>query len=353
MRLLALLFAVSAFSPAQALDIGALLRVEASAKKIPGLSAAVVTRQGVVFDGAVGLSDVENAVPSSTETIYRLASISKVFTAVIAMRLHERGLLDLDAPVQKYCPAFPEKEWPLTARQLLSHLGGVRHYIEKEPTNTSHYSSIESALWIFKLEPLLHEPGTKFLYTTYGYSVLGCVIEGASGKRYLEALNDEILLPAALTHTRDDDRIAVVPHRAQGYRLTADHQRLVNSDLADTSSKIPGGGLAATAADVARFGLAAVDGTLVSRETRELMFTEARPTTGGPPAYGLGWCLPLIQGAPRQVWHTGHQEKVSNVLFVLPDDGISVAILSNFEDATVLDAAKHIAFEMYASRATR
>src|SRR5262249_32391362 len=151
-------------------------------------------------------ADVENSVPAKEITAFRTGSIAKAMTAMAVMQLVEQGKIDLDAPIQKYCPAFPEKNSPLTVRHLLSHQNGIRHYKNRlEAASPEHYSSIVDSLKIFKDEPLLFEPGTKYSYTTYGYSVLGCAIEGATGMKYEEYMAKNIFQPAGMERTRVDD----------------------------------------------------------------------------------------------------------------------------------------------------
>src|ERR1051325_4070809 len=143
-------------------------------ENIPGLSVAVVVDKKLAWSNGYGLADLENFVPAKASTVYRLASISKTITSTAVLQLAERGKLDLDAPVQKYCPAFPQKQWPVTVRQVLGHLGGIRHYLAKDfPENTRHFTSINDSLVFFKDDPLIHEPGTKYFYSSFGYNLLG------------------------------------------------------------------------------------------------------------------------------------------------------------------------------------
>ena len=130
--------------------------------KAPALSVAIVTDNQLRWSKGYGLADVENSVPAKPDTAYRLASISKTITATAVMQLVEKGKLDLDAPVQKYCPAFPEKQWPVTVRQLMIHQGGIRHNKLDEVASTKHFNSVAESLSAFKDEPLLHEPGAKY-----------------------------------------------------------------------------------------------------------------------------------------------------------------------------------------------
>ena len=149
--------------------------------KAPAVSVAIMEKGQVVYAKAFGSADVENGVTATVDTRFRTASVAKTMTATAVLQLHERGVLDLDAPIRTYCTAFPQKPWPVTARQLLGHLAGVRHYTKPgESSGTQHFFTVAESLKLFANDPLLFEPGTKYAYTTYGFSVLGCAIEGAS-----------------------------------------------------------------------------------------------------------------------------------------------------------------------------
>jgi CubicO group peptidase (beta-lactamase class C family) len=296
---------------------------------IPGASVAIAVGGRLRFAQGYGHADLENGVPAKASTMYRLASVAKPITAVAVLKLAEEGRLDLDAPIQRMAPAFAEKAWPVTARQLLGHLGGVRHYRDDEPTNTTPCASMECSLAFFKGDPLVVEPGTRFVYSTYGYSLLGAAVEGAAGRSYLEYLRQAVFDPAGMASIRPDEVRPLIPNRAQGYVRTEAGQ-VLNSDLADVSYKVPGGGLIATASDVARFGAALQAGSLVSRESLQAMLTPQRETAGRATGYGLGLNV-ATNGGRREAWHTGGQERVSTVVFLLPDEGASVAVLTNLE----------------------
>ena len=218
--------------------------------KAPALSVAVVAGGQMRWSKGYGLADVENSVPAKADTVYRLASIAKSITATAVMQLVEQGKIDLDAPVQKYCAAFPEKQYPITARQLLTHTTGIRHNKLDEIFTARHFNSIGDALTTFKDDPLLHEPEMKYSYSTPGYTLLGCAIEGASGASYLDYVRENIFKPSGMTRTQVDDVFSIIPHRARGYRKTSTGDA-ENAPLHDTSIKIPGGGLVSTAEDLA------------------------------------------------------------------------------------------------------
>lgn len=327
---------------ARVAEIERAIRAEMERQGIPGLSVALVTENRLQWAKGFGFADLENSVPATERTVYRLASISKTITAVAAMQLVERGKLDLDAPVQRYCPAFPEKPWPITSRHLLAHLSGIRHYKRPEEiTSTRHYPRIVDALEIFNDDPLEHEPGARFTYTTYGYTLLGCVIEGASGMSYMDYVRENIFKPAGMEQARDDNVFAIIPHRAQGYRRTPAGE-LQNSPLADTSNKIPGGGLCATALDLARFALALQQGVLLRPETLAQMWTPQKTRDGRETSYGLGWSLSEERGR-REVFHTGGQPRVSTLLYLRPQERLAIVLLSNLEGARLIGLARQIA----------
>lgn len=310
---------------------------------IPGLTVAIGQAGVIRFSRGYGTADLENNVPAKTATVYRLASVSKPMTAVAVLQLAEKGALDLDAPVGKYVPAFPEKAWPVTVRQLLGHLGGVRHYREDEPTNTRAWASAVDGLAFFKDDALVVQPGTRFVYSTYGYNLLGAAVELVSGKPFIDVLREQVFTPAGMAATRVDAVGPLIPNRAQGYVLLPSGE-VQNSALADVSYKVPGGGLCGTADDVARFGLALLGGDLVKKETLVQMLTGQRTASGAPTSYGLGLNVAGASATkPREAWHTGGQERVSTLLYMQPDTGLVVAVLSNLEKAPLTPFARRLA----------
>jgi serine beta-lactamase-like protein LACTB, mitochondrial len=315
--------------PPTARAIEALVGARMTQLGVPGLAAAVVSHEQVVWAAPFGMADLENGVSVRTTTSFRLASLSKPITAVAVLQLVERGKIDLDAPIQRYVPSMPEKPWPVTVRQLLGHLGGVRHYKDGEFASTRRYASVTEGLGIFRDDPLAHPPGTKFLYTSYGYNLLGAAVEGASGEGYLDYVRRNVFEPAGMFGARDDDLRALIPHRAQGYVKTPAGD-LRNSELADTSNKIPGGGLVASAEDVARFAMALTGGLLLDRASVARMLTRQSTRDGKPVGYGMGFFL-TDRGGMREAWHTGGQQRVSNVLYLQPDRHVGVVLLCNLE----------------------
>ena len=326
--------AVAQTASQQAPAINRLIAAYVADHHVPGLSVAVIDRGHVILSQGYGLADVENSVPATANTVYRIASISKSITATAAMKLVEAGKLDLDVPVQKYCPDFPKKPWPITARELLSHQSGIRDYRnEEESINTRHYTSIKEALTQFASDPLEFEPGTKMQYTSYGYIVLGCVIEGASGTSYDRYMQQAIFEPAQMPATLLDDVFAIIPHRARGYRVSASGE-LQNSVFVDVSNKPPGSGINSSARDMGNFVAALYSASLVPGAVLDQMLTPATTRAKKPTIYGLGF----FRGGPistyrglQEAGHGGDQQGVSSVLYLLPELQFGVVILSNLE----------------------
>lgn len=335
--------AAARLPPGTAEAIGELVSSEMSRCGIPGLSLAIGAAGKLSLEAAFGSADVENDVPARPATVFRLASASKTMTAVAVLQLAEERRLDLDAPVWRYCPAYPPQPSPVTARLLLSHQGGVRGYRRDERPETRPYRSVAEGLALFAGDPLAYEPGTAVAYSTYGYSLLGCAVEGAAGRAFAQVLAERVFSPAGMTSTRPEDLGALLPGRANGY-FRGPAGELRNSGLADMSYKVPGGGLVGTASDTARFGLALLEGRLLRAETLREMLTPQRTRTGRSTGFGLGLTVGM-RGGRVEAWHVGGQERVSTVVYLRPDSGQVVALLSNLERVRppLLELARRVA----------
>lgn len=333
---------VNGLPTARAAAVDALLTAAVTRLGIPGLSAAVVTDRELRWSTGLGVTDVENDVGARPDSVYRFASVSKPITATAVLQLVEQKKLDLDAPIRTYVPAFPEKPWPVTVRQLLSHQSGVRNWTQEEFRNTRRYPTLAEALVPFRDDELLFEPGTRTQYTSFGFTLLGAAVEGASATNYAEYLQTTVFAPAGMTATRVDDVRAIVPRRVRGYQHS--DGALLNSILSDTSNRTPGGGLCGTAEDLARFASAILKGTLLRPATLRVALTPQKLTSGRPTGYALGWVV-AQSGRRREAYHTGAQPQVSTVLYLLPDSGVAVVILANLEgiEKDLLEVARQIA----------
>jgi len=326
-------------SPAAVQRIDAAVEAWKSQSGAPALSLAVVVDNQLAFSKGYGVADLEKKIAARNDTVYRLASLTKSLTATAVMQLVEEGKLDLDAPIQKYCPIFPEKQWPVTSRQLLTHLAGIRHNKWSETSSTQHFANINDSVRMFKDDALLFEPGTKYSYSTQGYVLLGCAIEGASGVPYLQYLADHIFKPVGMTQTTVDDSSLNVPNRAVGYRtglfgfswlkwLRGVHE----APLHDTSIKVPGGGLLSTVDDMARFAIAVMSGQLVQPDMLTKMWTKPKTRDGKESEYGFGFLIGEKNGQMR-VYNDGSQAGTRTFLFMMPQQKFAICLMTNLERA--------------------
>lgn len=342
-RLLVLAPAAAATLPGQGVDppliltqekIGRIEQIlinEISRRQIPGLTIAIANRERIVWEKAYGFADLENNIPVKEASRFRIASLVKPMTAVGILQQVERGRMRLDADIREYVPSFPAKQWTVTVRQLLGHLGGIRHYdmTRGELQSVRHYTDVLTPLEIFAKDPLVHQPGTKYLYTTYGFNLLGAALQEAADVPYVDYIRSNIFAPARMANTAADDHFAIIPNRVRGYLRTSDN-RVVNAVLADTSNKIPGGGYVSTAGDMVRFALAFRQTRLTKRETVELMLRQMRLADGTGTGYGMGWQL-WGQQQSRILGHTGGQPGANSFLGMTVTGDWILAILTNLE----------------------
>jgi serine beta-lactamase-like protein LACTB len=363
--------AADGLSPEQIEEISTIAREARETRHLPALSITVV-RSGSFWSGAFGSADLEQEVAASKDSLFRTASIGKWFTATAAMRLAEDGKLDLDSPVQKYCPQYPTKPWPVTSRQLLSHLAGVRHYYgdngEKQDTEAeraelaarvareragqfTRYTDMLGPLEIFKNDALLFEPGTRSHYSSLGYRLMGCVIEGAAKMPYRQVIRELVFTPAGMNSITDDDARKLIPHRVAGYSRNSDGT-ILRAEFRDVSENLPAGGWLATAEDLAKFAVAFAQGKIVKPATRDQMVRRpklndgtAAPNPLGSPDYyyGTGVMVGPLNG--KTAWfHTGGQSGATALLYWYPDSQVAVALMTNLDGRAITeDLARKIA----------
>ena len=336
----------ASLTPAKRSQIEAAVSKFMATTHVPGLSIAVVENGETEWASGFGFADLENNAPASEHTLFRLGSISKSLTATGAMELVQQGKLDLDAPVQKYCPSFPQKSAPITTRLVMGHLAGIRHYKtnsqdDPEVGNTKHFDDpIQAGLDFFKNDPLLSALGTEFHYSTQGYTLVGCAIEGASHEKYTDFMQKSVFQPARMDHTVPDNRFTIIPYRTRFYQKT-ESGTVENADFLDSSYKIPGGGYISSAEDMAQFEVAMLHNKLINAKTAELMWTPLKPTDGKPDKYALGWGTSNENGI-LYVGHNGGQQGCSTSFFLAPEKNAGVVVLSNMEDIPVSDLATEI-----------
>lgn len=299
---------------------------------IPGAAVTVIRDGRVTVNRGFGLADVELQVYADSATRFRVGSVIKMVTGLAVALLVEEGRLDLDAEVQRYVPSFPRKPWPVTVRQVVGHQAGIRHYKAGEFENQRPYPTLLDGLTMFEDDSLLFEPGTAFGYSSYGYNLLGAVIEGASGVPYLQFVRERVLGPLGLANTVPDFPDSIIPHRTAFYSGPDSAGPLRNAPYVDNSYKWPSGGYLSTTGDLARLGQAMLEGRLLAPATWTLVLTPMRTRGGTDTGYGIGWQTGRDQAGRRRYFHTGGSMGGVSILAVYPDQRLVVAIAVNSDN---------------------
>lgn len=308
----------------------------------PGASICVIQNGKILWSTGIGMADLEQRVPVTPTTKLRIGSVSKSLTSIAVGRLLEAGKLDLDGPVQRYVPSFPVKRYPITVRQVAGHLAGIRHYLPGEFENQKHYATVTEGLTIFERDSLLFEPGTQFVYSSYGYNLLSAVIEGASGESFLSYMQRNVIEPAGMSHTVAEQPDSIIPERGHFYTRTDSVGSVVNAPFVDNSYKWAGGGFLSTTEDLARLGQLLIEGKVLRPEIRDLLWTSMQTADGAPTEYGIGWTVERDSLGRRRIRHSGGSVGGTAHLIIYPDDALVVAVLVN-SDYTFIKALSRYA----------
>lgn len=306
-----------------------------AALRIPGAQIAVIRDGRLVWSEGFGLADVEQQVPVTPVTRFRIASVSKSVTAVGLGLLVQSGLVDLDAPVQRYVPYFPEKPWPVTVRQVAGHLAGIRHYRDGEFESMRPYPTVREGVAIFADDSLLFEPGTKFSYSSYGWNLVSAVIEGASGEPFLSFMQHRVFGPMGMTRTVPEWPDSIIPWRARAYVHADSGSPAQNAPYVDNSYKWAGGGFLSTAEDLARLGRQLLEGKLLRPETVELLWTSQKLRDGRNTDYGIGWGTRTDQHGHWIASHTGGAMGGTSHLVIFPAGRLVLALIVNSDETFI------------------
>lgn len=305
---------------------------------VPGAS-LLVMRDGVpLISRGYGLSDLEGKAEAGPATNYRLASITKQFTASAVLLLDEDGRLHLDDPVRKWLPTLPPANEAITIRHLLTHTSGLIDYEDVMPADTT--VQLRDADVLRLLETQTHgyfAPGTDYRYSNSGYALLALIVEKASGQSFQSFLRERIFLPLGM-----HDTLAYVqggpeiPHRAYGYSEIGGSW--TRTDQSPTSAVLGDGGIYSSIDDLARWDEAQYDDRLLSDASRRLAFTPWTKTDAADVEYGFGW---RITG--ESLWHSGETIGFRNVIVRYPQQRLTVILLSNRDDPEPYRTALEIA----------
>lgn len=315
-------------------------------KNLPGLSVAVGVGGQLIWKEGFGWSNIEQHVPVSPETRFRIGSVSKLLTSVAVGVLYGENRIQLDAPVQTYIPDFPKKKWPITTRELMAHTSGIRHYQGDEALSNKPYASLEDGLAIFDKDPLLFKPGTQVHYSSYAWNLVGAIVAKISGEPFYTFVRDKITAPIGMLDTTADFVKPIIPDRVAYYDRTKDG-RLENSPAVDESYKWSSGGYLSTPSDLVRFGYAVLHDRVLKQKTREMLWAPVKLEDGKPTGRGLDWRLDVDADGRKVVSHNGGSVGGSTRLAIYPEQNMVVAVTSNVSNAGkevegLTDALAHV-----------
>lgn len=302
------------------------------AAHIPGLSAALIVAGRVVLLRGFGLANLENGIAATDTTPYNIASVSKPLSAVVALRLAESGLLDVDRPMTSFA-GFAEFCQD-------AHAGGGMFF--------GDYDCTSPTLTFRRVLSMTSNgvPGSRFFYNPPGYSWLSRPMAEVAGKTFSTLVAELVFAPAGMQRSaRTNRRLPLSPELAAAlatpYHLDASG-RLVVSEPPPPQGDGAAGGVISTVADLARFDLALDAGRLLTLASRTAMWTPTRGPDGQPFPYGLGWFIRTVHGE-WLVWHTGLWEGAYSALYLkIPARSVSLILLANSDGLqfpTPLDGA--------------
>ena len=306
---------------------------------VPGASLLVVRDGEALVQRGYGLSDLEQGVEAGPATNYRLASVSKQFTAAAILLLVQDGKLGLDDPLRRWLPSLPRAADAITLRHLLTHTSGLVDYEDLMAADYAGQIRDAGVLQLLEREDRTwFAPGSAYRYSNSGYALLALVVEQASGETFQQFLRRRIFEPLGmhdtLAHVRGGPD---VPHRAYGYSEVdgdaagggAAGKHWMRTDQSATSAVLGDGGIYSSLVDLARWDAALYDDRLLDDASRRLAFSPQAAVTGEPyeAGYGFGW---RITG--ETLWHSGETIGFRNVIVRWPRRKLTVILLSNRND---------------------
>jgi D-alanyl-D-alanine carboxypeptidase len=321
--------------------VDAYMAAEMATRQIPGASIAVVRDGAVVYSASYGKANVELSAPVTRDSVFKLASLTKPFTATAILLLVRDGRVALDGRLAQYLSNLPSQWADVTIRQLLSHTSGVTDYL-KAPGWSWRSSwrqdfTLDEFVAFAAQAPPAFAPGQGIAYSNTGYYLLGMLIEKVSGRSYEQFVSERILRPLQMNATRRDTPIGIVPNRVSGYTFTGGE--LQNAEYTSQTWAYSEGGLVSTAVDLAKWAVALSGDTLLDRSTRDSMWTASTLRDGRlavigdngegkPNYYGLGWYISEQRGR-RIVLHGGTKPGFSTVFTRFLDDRLTIIVLCN------------------------
>ena len=312
-----------------------------------GVAIAVVKDGKPVHTQGYGLANLEWNCPIKPDTVFRLASITKQFTATAIMLLEQEGRLRLDDPITTYLPDYPTYERNITIAHLLNHTSGIKSYTSLDNfirDIAQKAMSSSDLLAYFKDLPLEYEPGTRFLYNNSGYHLLGIIIENIAGMSYEQFIQQRIFQPLQMNHSYYMHNETIIPRRADGYEKTAEGYR--HAFYLNMQIPYAAGSLGSTIEDLILWDAALRKERLLDAATQERMYTPVQLTNGRTEVYGFGFRITAYEGH-RLIGHGGGIPGFHTFIARFIDDEAMIAILANAPEIDVEKITRKIARSLF------
>ena len=310
--------------------VDSIVQAEMARAKTPAMSVAVEQRGELLLAKGYGFSDLENSVPATAETVYKIGSITKQFTSSIIMQLVEAGKISLNDPITKYLPNYPMQGNTVTIHHLLTHISGIKSYTSLGPKFWNEASRLDlsdsAMIASFQNEPFDFVPGAKYQYNNSAYYLLGVIIEKVTGVPYRKYINEKLLPPLGLRNTMFCEESMIIPHRARGYEVRND--KVVNADPISMNTPGAAGSLCSTVLDLLEWRHALFGGRVVTSASLDKMTTPAKLNDGSFTSYGYGLGVGKLDGH-RRVSHGGGINGFITQMAYYPSDDVTVVVLGN------------------------
>ncbi len=302
----------------------------------------------IVFENAYGLGDEEWSASNTIHTKFRIASLSKQFTAACILLLQERGRLNVHDPISRYMSDLPASWQAITIHQLLTHTSGIPN-----STNSSENTRIDRTgatpqqlIGLVTDKPMDFKPGTRWNYSNTGYILLGMIVEKISGQSYADFLQANIFEALGMRDSGYDIAKDILKERASGYEITDGH--IANADFIDMSVPFSAGGIYSTVEDLYRWSEAlAENGKLLSADSLKQMFTEYPEATHEGQHYGYGVVISRLKFGKLLYYHGAGVKGFSSSLQRYPKDRVCIVVLSNLDSYKPWELGDHIASDLF------
>ena len=302
----------------------------------------------IVFKKAYGLADEQWNTPNTTTTKFRIASLSKQFTAACILLLQERGRLKVQDPISQYLPRLPQPWHHITIHQLLTHTSGIPNYTDSPQIAKLNRTGAtpQEMIELVADKPLDFKPGSQLRYTNTGYILLGMIIEKVSGEPYHAFLKSNIFERLGITNSGYDRATDILKERASGYRIK--DGAIANADFIDMTLPYAAGGIYSTVEDMYRWNEAlAQDGKLLSKDSLKQMFTEYPEATYEGMHYGYGVVISRRKFGKLLYYHGGGVEGFSSSIQRYPSERVCIVVLSNLASFKPWEMGDHIAADLF------